>query len=98
MRANAHIETMSNGKPRIVVTELPYQVNKARLIEKIAQLVRDKLYGYRLTLAKGPVARIRAPGREERAHGERARPYRGRGSRRDRLDQGPTARMPGPWL
>lgn len=42
MRANAHIETMSNGKPRIVVTELPYQVNKARLIEKIAQLVRDK--------------------------------------------------------
>ncbi|MBQ1416215.1 MAG: DNA gyrase subunit A [Selenomonas sp.] len=42
MRANAHIETMSNGKPRIVVTELPYQVNKARLIEKIAELVRDK--------------------------------------------------------
>lgn len=42
MRANSHIETMSNGKPRIVVTELPYQVNKARLVEKIAQLVRDK--------------------------------------------------------
>lgn len=42
MRANAHIETMSNGKPRIVITELPYQVNKARLVEKIAQLVRDK--------------------------------------------------------
>ena len=42
MRANAHIEMMSNGKPRIVVTELPYQVNKARLVEKIAQLVRDK--------------------------------------------------------
>ena len=42
MRANAHIETMSNGKPRIIVTELPYQVNKARLIEKIADLVRDK--------------------------------------------------------
>lgn len=42
MRANAHIETMSNGKPRIVVTELPYQVNKARLVEKIAQLVCDK--------------------------------------------------------
>ena len=42
MRANAHIETMSNGKPRIVVTELPYKVNKARLVEKIAQLVRDK--------------------------------------------------------
>ena len=42
MRAKAHIETMSNGKPRIVVTELPYQVNKARLIEKIAELARDK--------------------------------------------------------
>ncbi len=42
MRAQAHIETLSNGKPRIIVTELPYQVNKARLVEKIADLVRDK--------------------------------------------------------
>ena len=42
MRAKANIETMSNGKPRIIVTELPYQVNKAKLIEKIAELVRDK--------------------------------------------------------
>ena len=42
MRAKAHVETMSNGKPRIVVTELPYQVNKARLIEKIADLAREK--------------------------------------------------------
>ncbi len=42
MRAQARIETMSNGKPRIIVTELPYQVNKARLIEKIADLVREK--------------------------------------------------------
>jgi len=42
MRAQAHIETLSNGKPRILVTELPYQVNKARLVEKIADLVRDK--------------------------------------------------------
>ncbi len=42
MRALAHIETLSNGKPRIIVTELPYQVNKARLIEKIADLVREK--------------------------------------------------------
>lgn len=33
---------MTNGKNRIVVTELPYMVNKARLIEKIAELVRDK--------------------------------------------------------
>ena len=42
MRAKAKIEEMSNGKHRIVVTELPYQVNKARLIEKIAALVREK--------------------------------------------------------
>lgn len=42
MRAQARIEKMNNGKPRIVVTEIPYQVNKARLIEKIAELVRDK--------------------------------------------------------
>lgn len=42
MRAKSEIETLQNGKPRIVVTELPYQVNKARLIEKIADLVRDK--------------------------------------------------------
>lgn len=42
MRAQARIETMSNGKPRIIVTEIPYQVNKARLVEKIAELVRDK--------------------------------------------------------
>jgi len=42
MRADAHIETMSNGKSRIIATELPYQVNKARLVEKIASLVREK--------------------------------------------------------
>ena len=42
MRARAEIEKIQNGKSRIVVTELPYQVNKARLIEKIADLVRDK--------------------------------------------------------
>lgn len=42
MRAQARIERMSNGKPRILVTEIPYQVNKARLIEKIADLARDK--------------------------------------------------------
>ena len=33
---------MENGKNRIIVTELPYMVNKARLIEKIAELVKDK--------------------------------------------------------
>lgn len=42
VRAVSDIEPMQNGKNRIVVTELPYMVNKARLIEKIADLVRDK--------------------------------------------------------
>lgn len=42
VRAKSQIEQMNNGKQRILITELPYNVNKARLIEKIAQLVRDK--------------------------------------------------------
>ena len=42
MRAKVEIETKSNGRERIIVNELPYQVNKARLIERIAELVRDK--------------------------------------------------------
>ena len=42
IRAQARIEKMNNGKLRILVHEIPYQVNKARLIEKIAELVRDK--------------------------------------------------------
>ena len=42
VRAVTNIETLPNGKSRIVVTELPYLVNKARLISKIAELVRDK--------------------------------------------------------
>ncbi len=42
VRAVADIETMPNGKSRILVTEIPYMVNKARLIEKIADLVKDK--------------------------------------------------------
>ena len=42
MRARSEIEQMAHDKQRIVVTELPYQVNKARLIEKIAELVKDK--------------------------------------------------------
>ena len=41
-RAVTEIETLPNGKSRIIVTELPYMVNKARLIEKIAELVKDK--------------------------------------------------------
>ncbi|QYK14794.1 DNA topoisomerase (ATP-hydrolyzing) subunit A [Shewanella rhizosphaerae] len=42
MRARATVETEDNGRERIIVTEIPYQVNKARLIEKIAELVKDK--------------------------------------------------------
>ena len=42
VRAVSEIEPMGNGRQRIVVTELPYMVNKAKLIEKIAELVRDK--------------------------------------------------------
>ncbi len=42
IRARYHVEEESNGKEKIVVTELPYQVNKARLLEKIAELVKDK--------------------------------------------------------
>ncbi|ULG74202.1 DNA gyrase subunit A [Macrococcus brunensis] len=42
MRAKTLIETRSNGKETIVVTEIPYQVNKAKLVEKIAELARDK--------------------------------------------------------
>lgn len=42
VRAVTNIETMPNGKSRIIVTELPYMVNKARLIEKIAELVKEK--------------------------------------------------------
>ena len=42
VRAVTNIEPMQNGKNRIIVTELPFMVNKARLIEKIAELVRDK--------------------------------------------------------
>lgn len=42
LRARYEIEQEANGKERIVVTEIPYQVNKARVIEKIAELVKDK--------------------------------------------------------
>ncbi|UAA40394.1 DNA topoisomerase (ATP-hydrolyzing) subunit A [Paraneptunicella aestuarii] len=42
LRARADIETEDNGKETIIVTEIPYQVNKARLIEKIAELVKEK--------------------------------------------------------
>lgn len=42
IRGKAHIEEAKSGKETIIITELPYQVNKARLVEKIAELVRDK--------------------------------------------------------
>ena len=42
VRAVTEIETLPNGRSRIVITQLPYMVNKARLIEKMAELVRDK--------------------------------------------------------
>lgn len=42
IRSKTNIEELSNGKKRIIVTEIPYQVNKANLVEKIANLVRDK--------------------------------------------------------
>ncbi len=42
LRARSHVETEDTGRSRIVVTELPYQVNKARLLEKIAELVKAK--------------------------------------------------------
>lgn len=43
IRSKAHIESMDNGKSRIIVTEIPYQVNKANMIENMANLVRDKV-------------------------------------------------------
>lgn len=42
IRAKAHIETLQNGRNRIMVTEIPYTVNKAKLIERIADLVNEK--------------------------------------------------------
>ena len=44
LRAKAHVEKSTSGRSRIVVTELPYQVNKAKLIEKIADLVKSKTF------------------------------------------------------
>ena len=42
VRAKADVETDKSGRDRIVITEIPYQLNKARLIEKIAELVKEK--------------------------------------------------------
>ena len=43
IRSKTHIEELKNGKTRIIVTEIPYMVNKAKMIEKIAHLVKDKV-------------------------------------------------------
>lgn len=43
MRARTHIESMSNGKQRIIVDEIPYQVNKAAMVSRIADLAHDKV-------------------------------------------------------
>ena len=42
-RSRVNVEEMDNGKKRLIVTEIPYQVNKANLVEKIASLVREKI-------------------------------------------------------
>ena len=42
VRARTSVETTDKGKEQIIVTELPYQVNKAKLVEKIAELIKDK--------------------------------------------------------
>jgi DNA gyrase subunit A len=42
MQGTAHVEPNSKGRDALIITEIPYQVNKANLIEKIAHLARDK--------------------------------------------------------
>lgn len=57
VRAVTNIETMANGKSRIIVTELPYMVNKARLIEKIADLVKERKLTALPTLEMSPTVK-----------------------------------------
>ena len=57
IRSKVKIEEMDNGKKRIIVYEIPYQVNKATMIEKIASLVREKVSSPRGL----PMARTRSP-------------------------------------
>ena len=56
IRSKYHVEEMDNGKSRIIVTEIPYQVNKARLVERIAELVKAK---------RGDISRINVYGQEK---------------------------------
>ena len=62
VRGISEIEAMPNGKSRIVISELPYLVNKARLIEKIAELVKDKKMQRFRPHGVWFVARTRPPG------------------------------------
>lgn len=57
IRAKAQVETLSNGKSQIVVTEIPYQVNKARLVETIGELVREKKSTVLPTCGTDPIGR-----------------------------------------
>ncbi len=57
VRARAHTEPLKQGKAAIIVTEIPYQVNKAQLIEKIAALVREKQIQRFPTYGMNPTAR-----------------------------------------
>lgn len=58
VRAVSNIETLPNGKSEIIVTEIPYMVNKARLIENIAALVRDKRSTASPALRTTPTVRV----------------------------------------
>ena len=52
LRGLAHIEEMSGSRHRIVITEIPYQVNKSSLIERIAELAREEQHGRYLRPAR----------------------------------------------
>ncbi len=69
MRARAAIEKMSRDREAIIVTEIPYQINKAKLIERIAELVRDK----KLEGISRPARRIRPRGDAHRHRAEEGR-------------------------
>ncbi len=62
VRGKAHIEQTSTGRMRIIITEIPYMVNKSRLVSKIADLVREK----KLTEISRPARRVRPQGHARR--------------------------------
>ena len=77
IQARAHVEEMERGKSRIIVSELPYQVNKSSLIERIAELVRGWQAGRHL----GPARRIRPAGHAHRHRIDQERRSRRRAAR-----------------